>query len=87
MAKWLEFLMVGATPSGKTLVWEVRALNGGARLGHVSWFGRWRCYAFWPDPRTIYERECLRDIADFCERETKLRAEKRKGSAARVAAE
>jgi hypothetical protein len=40
-------------------------------LGEVRWFGRWRCYAFYPEPDTLYERQCLRDIADFCEARTR----------------
>jgi len=49
----------------------------GASLGEVRWFGRWRCYAFYPFAGTIYERKCLRDIADFCEKETQRHRERK----------
>jgi hypothetical protein len=40
-------------------------------LGWVAWFSRWRKYAFYPKPETVYEEDCLRDIAEFCEAKTK----------------
>jgi len=38
----------------------------------VKWISHWRCYGFHPEPGTIFEKDCLRYIADFCERETKV---------------
>jgi len=46
-------------------------------LGEVKWFGCWRQYAFFPFPGTAYERQCLRDIAEFCETKTKEHRAKR----------
>ena len=58
----------GAAPkSGKTKVWLVETSDGRHDLGVVSWFGRWRGYAFHPHPETVFERRCLRRIADFIE--------------------
>ena len=65
----IEFVLAGASDSGKTQVWEA-AVEDGTILGVVSFFGRWRCYAFWPHQRTVFDKGCLREIADFCERET-----------------
>ena len=53
----------------KTGTWIVKTLQG-ARLGVVKWFGPWRQYSFFPDPDTAWERDCLRTVADFCERST-----------------
>jgi hypothetical protein len=36
-------------------------------LGTVKWFGRWRCYSFFPSADTVFEQQCLNDIADFLE--------------------
>lgn len=66
---YIAFVLAGASDSGKTQLWEVTTQDA-TILGVVSWFGRWRCYAFWPHQKTVYERRCLRDIADFCETET-----------------
>ena len=34
-------------------------------LGTVSWFGRWRAYAFFPADSTVFEPKCLGEIAQF----------------------
>ena len=74
-ATWIRFERIGDSASGKTRMWRVMA-NSGGDLGTIKWFGRWRCYAFYPDGATVYERKCLRDIADFCEEETRSRKKK-----------
>ena len=63
VSKWIEFVHWRET--GKTSVWQVVTKDGGVVIGEVKWFGRWRGYAFFPKPDTIYEATCLRDIADF----------------------
>lgn len=77
---FIEFHDGGRSPSGKTAIWFVyakgRDLRGG-QLGQIAWFGRWRCYGFFPLAGTVYERTCLRDIADFCERETAAHRERK----------
>jgi hypothetical protein len=75
--KWIRFIeQPGAQPaSGKTKVWLVQAKDGDSDLGLVSWFGRWRGYAFSPHPHTVFERTCLRDIADFIEAQNKAHRE------------
>jgi len=60
--------MVPVKDTGKT-IWDVRDKREGAKIGEVKWFGRWRKYAFFPFD-AIFEEVCLRDIADFIERET-----------------
>lgn len=73
---WVTFENCRMSKSGKTKIWDVcgvgvRKKGGGGILGHVHWFGRWRKYAFSPVPNTVFEKDCLRLIADFCERQTK----------------
>lgn len=77
MAKWIRFLDAGRSASGKTRVWLVAEKNNGPALGRVEWFARWRRYAFAPFPDTVYEQDCLRDIAEFCEYETKMHKQRR----------
>ena len=71
---FIEFRAIGLSDSGKTTIWEVVPNGSGqkwvANLGLIKWFGRWRCYAFFPRTETVFERKCLRDIADFCEART-----------------
>jgi hypothetical protein len=78
---WISFGL-DAMLRGKTNRWRVATLAG-ETLGYVKWWGAWRKYAFFPLASTLYEEKCLRDIAEFCERETKaLRASWRKRTAA-----
>jgi hypothetical protein len=65
--KWITITWAGPSKSGKTSIYIVRTTDGHVVLGEVRWFGRWRKYAFYPDPNTVYEQDCLRDIATFCE--------------------
>lgn len=67
----------GTSPSGKTAIYSVSAKDGGATLGAVRWYAPWRKYAFFPRPETLYEQDCLRDIAAFCEAETRAHRERK----------
>mgnify|MGYP001565878125 CR=1 FL=1 len=64
-SRWLRVEDVGLSKTGKTRVWAVSAKDGDVLLGHVSWFGRWRTYAFFPSAGSGYDPTCLRDIAEF----------------------
>jgi hypothetical protein len=58
----------GHSASGKTRVYEVDTKDEiRVCLGEVRWYAPWRKYAFFPDPDTLYEQDCLRDIAEFLE--------------------
>jgi len=78
MSKWIIF--VEGEPKPKTKTWHVVTKEdggkpgfeeGGNELGEVRWYGPWRCYAFFPAGGTLFEKDCLRDIADFCEQRSK----------------
>lgn len=73
---WIEFEIQPAD-ARKTWTWTVKTLAG-VRLGEVKWFAPWRQYSFFPDAGTAFERDCLRTLADFCERETTEYRERRK---------
>jgi hypothetical protein len=64
-SKWIRFVRVAQSPERKTAVWNVVAKEDGGVLGRVSWFGRWRRYAFFPEPGTVFEPTCLGDITTF----------------------
>lgn len=72
--KWIIAVSAGTSPSGKTRIWQIESKRS-ALLGDVRWYGPWRKYAFFPEANTIFEQDCLRDIADFIERETKAHRE------------
>lgn len=82
-AKWIDFHeCVPRTPAAKTKRWAVSAKEG-AGLGTVQWFGRWRQYTFFPAPATAFEPVCLRDIATFCEEQTRAHLLARKSEGLR----
>ena len=60
----------------KTEIWTVVA-QGEIRLGDVRWYAPWRRYTFNPDAETLYDPECLRRLATFCEGQTKQRKKDR----------
>ena len=51
----------------KTVVVEVTSKLHGFKLGIIKWFSRWRQYCFFPVEGTIYNKDCLREIADNLE--------------------
>ena len=70
--KYISFVSGPNKPKTKT--WYVEAdssFDTAFSLGIIVWFAKWRCYAFEPSRDTVFEKQCLRDIADFCERKTK----------------
>jgi len=54
----------------KTRLWEVTATASDEVLGRISFWGAWRKYTFSPYAGTVYDANCLRDIATFAEIET-----------------
>ena len=71
MAKWISFKEVGSSPSGKTRKWHVCPTRAPESIiGTIEWYDRWRKYVFAPGWETVFEEDCLRDIAAFCEQQT-----------------
>ena len=79
--KWITFQMEQRKPGAKTDIWHVWSAPGSAHLGTVKWYGRWRKYAFFPGMETLYEEDCLRDLAEFIESETLKQRNGRKAPA------
>jgi hypothetical protein len=75
---WVEFERLPARMKNKvTYDWRVLTRYG-VLLGQVRWYSPWRRYSFFTFDACIFEQECLRDIAAFCERETNSRKAARK---------
>ena len=72
----LRHIVMRSLPANpKTKRWQVVTKAEGALLGSIGWFGRWRRYAFTPYEGSVYEQDCLRDIASFIEAQTKAHRE------------
>ena len=68
LAKWIKFSEMPQT--GKTKRFAIYPKDQALAIGHVLWYGAWRKFCFFPNERTVYEEQCLRDIAEFCEQQT-----------------
>ena len=67
---WIKF--IPANLAGLTTAnWRVDSIEDGFELGYVKFHPRWRKYIYEPLENTIYEQDCLRDIAQFCQDRTK----------------
>ncbi len=58
---------------GKTKVWQVVSTNHGFPLGEIRWYGGWRQYVFYPAADTLFNPDCMRQIAAFIENEMEAR--------------
>jgi len=71
-----HLLFIEGPPKPKTKTWWVVNKYDDIQLGWIGWFTKWQKYGFFPKPDTVYEEDCLRDIAYFCENETKKHKDK-----------
>ena len=82
MKKWISICNKRPSATGATSVWSVK--KGQITLGKIAWFSSWRKYAFFPEPNTVFEEDCLRDIADFCEQQTDIHKDRAKDSKTQI---
>ena len=61
--KWITFRFASATE--KTQTWNVYENRFELFLGTIKWSNGWRQYAFFPQPETLFEGDCLKAIANF----------------------
>jgi hypothetical protein len=75
--EWLNFKDEGpVSPGSKTNKFSVWDRQGGIVLGYVKWFVQWRQYCFFP-LNAVFDKKCLREVADFCEQTTQSHRENR----------
>lgn len=80
---FIRFGAIGKSATGLTLIFDVYTNDEkGTVLGQVKWFPKWRAYAFFPEKRTVFEKRCLRCIADYCEFMTRAHNAAREGAKA-----
>lgn len=61
-----------------TDVYDVFSTRQGTKLGVIKWYGQWRQYAFFPAGSTIWNPDCLREVADKCAELTREHREAKK---------
>jgi len=79
--KYIYFFHDTEDDNPKTQVWEIFSKDDNTWLGRIKWFARWRCYA-WSSTYLleeqhgrfvsdiVFEKDCTREIADFCDKLT-----------------
>lgn len=77
--KWIRFELTEANT--KTPQFKVVTMDGSIHLGIVKFRPQWWKFAFFPFLDTLYEADCLRDIATFCEERTAAWRSARAGAA------
>lgn len=75
--KWINIVQTEQKP--KTKVWTVVTKEHSLSIGQIQWFGKWRKYAFFPLAETVFEPDCLRDIAAFIQAEMDKRKKTKYG--------
>lgn len=61
------------SPGSVTRKFALRSRQSGSLLGYVKWFVYWRQYCFFPSGFAVFDKTCLREIAEFCEHATNER--------------
>jgi hypothetical protein len=69
--RYIRFVEGAPRPRTKTWLLALK-LYGGQGAGTIRWFSQWRKYMFFPFAEIGYDHLCLREIADFCEEQTRL---------------
>lgn len=77
MSKWVDFEDISHLFSNKkTKTWAVCVKNDVPfAIGQIKWYGPWRQYCFFPNSNTIWNAECLEDVANFCRENRNTRNE------------
>ena len=63
--EWLRFRFFNYSQTRVTTIWEILSKDGKIYLGRIKWHAPWRCYAFFPEPHTLFNISCMQDITNF----------------------
>ena len=77
---YIVFKAASVPKSYVTKVWSVESKSSEFKLGQIKWFAAWRRYCFYPRPGTVWSPDCLRDVLEFCEKQTEARKLERIGT-------
>ena len=61
---WFRVNRLPRQAKRKTDTYEVLT-NDSLVIGHIAWYGPWRKYAYFPEPETVMETQCMQEIAFF----------------------
>lgn len=70
--EWITIREQPCVKGHKTKRFAVRTKDSDCfLLGIIKWDGPWRKYCFYPAEMKKFEWDCMRNIADFCQQQTK----------------
>lgn len=69
----LRFWFHGTSDSGKTDRFTVSGKNDLNVLGWIDWYSPWRRYTYHPTNQTLYDSSCLKEIAEFIDKQMQKR--------------
>jgi hypothetical protein len=72
MTSFLNIIEQGPESNRVTKRFLVQS-KAGVQLGEISWYCGWRRYCFYPNPFTVLDAACLREIANAMQVEMELR--------------
>jgi hypothetical protein len=64
IGKYLTVRLLSPKTGAVTSTWELLS-SGGDMLGIIKWYSAWRQYVLFPQPETVFNSECLKDITAF----------------------
>jgi hypothetical protein len=59
---FLQFIDHPPKAPRTTVIVHVRSRRTTEMLGQIKWYSHWRQYAFFPEPGTIWNTQCLDEI-------------------------
>lgn len=63
--KWIRFAEQIPFKPQKTKIFLVVNKDNDSPIAMIRWYGAFRQYSFFPLTSTVYEKQCLCDIAEF----------------------
>jgi len=70
MPAYMDFILQPQEEGRKTDTYKVLSARDSLVLGSVSFYPKWRKYVFFPSQHMLFDPACLRELADFVERQT-----------------
>lgn len=61
---------IQAPANFKTKIFEVVTKDRTGLLGQIKWYSQWRKYVFYPTSTTLFDSECLTELAEVCHTKT-----------------
>ena len=81
--RWVDIVRLRPQPGRRTDTYAVVTHEPTIVIAHIRWHGPWFRYAFFPEPGTVWEEGCLRDIGRFLAARTRQQRRPKTGKTLR----